>query len=79
MKACASWAWPGVAVFPVPIAQTGSYASTSFSCGPMAAASAPTWRRSTDLRLPRLPLSLELADARDDVADPPRARGRRGA
>src|SRR5581483_395317 len=43
MNACASWAISGVAVLPVPIAQTGSYAITSSGCG----SSAETWRRRT--------------------------------
>src|SRR5215204_1335250 len=43
MNACASAACSGVAVLPVPIAHTGSYASTSRSCAPTAKASASTW------------------------------------
>ena len=43
MKACASWAIAGVAVMPVPIAQTGSYAITSRSCCSRTA----SWRRRT--------------------------------
>src|SRR6266542_1043008 len=47
MKACGSRAISGVAVPPVPIAQTGSYAITSPSCPPAASAIASTWIRST--------------------------------
>ncbi len=43
MNACASWAISGVAVLPVPIAQTGSYARTRLS----SASSTETWRRRT--------------------------------
>ena len=62
-NACASCAISGVAVLPVPIAQTGSYAMTSRS-----------WRRDRAdlprehrLGLARLALGLGLADARDHV------------
>src|SRR3954454_21447064 len=44
---CACRACPADAVWPVPIAQTGSYAITSRSCGPTASFSASTWMRST--------------------------------
>src|SRR5205085_206970 len=47
MKACASCASSGVAVRPVPIAHTGSYASTSPSSPPHASRIASTWMRRT--------------------------------
>ena len=47
MNSCASCACAGVAVFPVPIAHTGSYAITSRSWAPAAKAIASTWIFST--------------------------------
>src|SRR5437870_1465514 len=49
MKACASCAISGVAVRPVPIAQTGSYASTRSECG----SSTDSWRPRTSSVSPR--------------------------
>src|SRR5581483_10354740 len=43
MNSCASCAWSGVAVRPVPIAHTGSYARTRFGCG----SRTESWRRRT--------------------------------
>src|SRR2546421_577994 len=54
MKACASWAISGVAVRPVPIAHTGSYASTSSGCD----SSPDSWRRRTASGSPPLRSSL---------------------
>ena len=62
MNACASCAISGVAVLPVPIAQTGSYAITSCSwCGSSTASLAA----EDVLGLARLALLVRLADARD--------------
>ena len=79
MKAWTSWACSGDAVRPVPIAQTGSYASTTPAiCSALRPASDPVELAGDDvLGLPGLALGLGLADA--DDRDQDRARARRGA
>ena len=62
MNACASCAISGVAVRPVPIAQTGSYASTR---SVVRLEQRRAWRLEDVLRLPGLALLVRLADARD--------------
>ena len=65
MNACASCAISGVAVLPVPIAQTGSYARTRCSCACVASPIASTWQPQDGLGLAGLALLLGLADAGD--------------
>ena len=78
MNACASSAISGVAVLPVPIAQTGSYAITSRSC----VAGRERDRLDLDLEhelgVPGLALLERLADA-GDHAEPRFERGPRAA
>ena len=65
MNACASRAWSGVAVRPVPIAQTGSYASTSRFVLAGGEGNRLHLDLEHELHVARLPLLQRLTDAGD--------------